>query len=85
MLKPSPSPSLHRSTGWFPSLRALWAIVWRLSILLLFFVGACFCVIVAQYWAALGCVIVFAAAAFFIRRVSTVEDETSSGDSVVFL
>jgi hypothetical protein len=47
---------MQRTTGWFPSLRALSAIAWRLSLLLAFFVGVCFCVLYDYWWVALGCI-----------------------------
>ncbi len=53
--------------------------------MLLFFVGAFCCFLLDRWWAALGCVIGFVVAAFIIRSVSTVERETSSEDSIVFL
>jgi uncharacterized membrane protein YccC len=48
-------------------------------------VGALCCVLLDRWWAALGCIIGFVLAAFVIRHVSTVERETSSEDSIVFL
>jgi uncharacterized membrane protein YccC len=53
--------------------------------MLVFFIGAFCFVLLDHWWAALGCVIGFVVAAFVIRRVSTVERETSSEDSIVFL
>jgi hypothetical protein len=75
---------MQRTTGWFPSLRALWAIAWRLSLLLAFFVGVCFCVLYDYWWVALGCIAGFMIASFVIRRVSTIEHKTAFRDSVVF-
>lgn len=85
MVAASDSSPVHRKTSWLPSLVALWSLSWRLSILLLFFVGMCFCVLVDRWWGAAGCILAFVIAAAIIRRVSTVEEETSSGDSIVFL
>jgi len=53
--------------------------------MLVFFIGAFCCVLLDDWWAALACVLGFVVAAFVIRRVSTVERETSSEDSIVFL
>jgi hypothetical protein len=53
--------------------------------MLIFFIGAFCCLLLDRWWAALGCIIGFVVAAFVIRRVSTVERETSSEDSIVFL
>lgn len=85
MVNASRTPDTQQPTGWFPSLRALGAITWRLSILLTFFVGVCFSVHFDHWWAALGFIIGFVVAAFLIRRVSTVEQETSSPDTITFL
>ena len=71
--------------GWFPVWRALWSLCWRLSVLLVFFMGICASILLGQWWAALGCLVGFVIAAFIIQRGSDVERETSSGDSVVFL
>ena len=85
MVSLSDSSPVHRKTSWLPSVVALWSLSWRLSVLLLFFVGMCFCVLVGQWWAAAGCILAFTIAAAIIRRVSTIEEEKASGDSVVFL
>jgi hypothetical protein len=66
-------------------LRALWSLCWRLSIMLLFLGGALWSFLIDHWWTALGFAIGFIVAAFIIRRVSTVERQTSSGDSIVFL
>jgi TRAP-type C4-dicarboxylate transport system permease large subunit len=85
MVNATHTSDTQRTTSWFPSLRALWAIAWRLSILLLFVGGVCFCVLTDRWWAALVCVVGFFVASFVIRRVSTVEKKTSSGESLTFL
>jgi TRAP-type C4-dicarboxylate transport system permease large subunit len=85
MVTPSHTPEAERQTGWFPSWRALWSLCWRLWIMLVFFVGSFCCFFLELWWAALGCIIGFVIAAFVIRRVSTVERQTSSEDSIVFL
>jgi hypothetical protein len=51
----------------------------------MFFIGICASVLLDHWWAALACFVGFVLAAFIIRRVSVVERETSSGDSIVFL
>ena len=53
--------------------------------MLLFLGGALWSLLLDRWWAALGCVIGFIIAAVIIRRVSTVEHQESSGDSIVFL
>jgi hypothetical protein len=53
--------------------------------MLVFFLGAFCCFSLELWWAALGCIIGFIIAAFVIRGVSTVESQTSSEDSIVFL
>jgi hypothetical protein len=85
MVAPSHSFEGQLQTGWFPPLRALWSLCWRLSILLLLLGGGLCCLSLDHWWAALGCLVGFIVAAFIIRRVSTVEHHTSSGDSIVFL
>jgi len=85
MVTRSHSSEDQRQTGWLPPLRALWSLCWRLSIMLLFLGGALWSLLLDRWWAALGCVIGFIIAAVIIRRVSTVEHQESSGDSIVFL
>jgi hypothetical protein len=87
MMVPLHSNESQQQTGWFPFWRALLALCWRLSILLLFFIGVFACALLDHWWAALAFLIGFIVAAFIIRRVSTVEpeSETSSGDSITFL
>jgi hypothetical protein len=53
--------------------------------MLIFFIGGFCFAFLDRWWAALGCVIGFVVAGFVIRRVSTVERETFSEDSIVFL
>ena len=53
--------------------------------MLAFLLGALFCVFADHWRGALACVFGFIVAGFIIRRVSTVEDQTSSEDSITFL
>ena len=85
MVTPSHTAKSHQQTGWFPSWRALLSLCWRLSILLVFFFGALVSVLLSWWWTALGCIVGFIIAAILIRRVSTVDPETSSDDPIVFL
>jgi TRAP-type C4-dicarboxylate transport system permease large subunit len=85
MVARSHTPESQQQSDWFPSFRALWSLCWRLSILLAFFIGIFASVLLDHWWAALGCVVGFILAAVVIRRVSTVEHQESSGDSIVFL
>jgi TRAP-type C4-dicarboxylate transport system permease large subunit len=85
MVNASHTSDTQRTTSWFSPLRALWAIVWRLSILLVFVGGVCFCILTDRWWPALGCIVGFVVASFVIRRVSTVEEKISSGESITFL
>ena len=85
MVSPTHSNQSQQQIGWCPHWRALWAFCWRLSIMLVFCVGALFCFLLDHLWGALACVFGFFIAAFLIRRVSTVERDTSSEDSIIFL
>ncbi|PYJ29847.1 MAG: hypothetical protein DME80_02340 [Verrucomicrobia bacterium] len=84
MVAPSHT-DIHQQRGWFPAWRALWSLCWRLSVLLVFFMGICASILLDHWWAALACFVGFVVAAFIIRRGSTIEPERSSGDSIVFL
>ena len=53
--------------------------------MLVFLITAFFCVLLDHWWAALGCIIGSVVAGVVIRRVSTVERDTSSEDSIIFL
>jgi hypothetical protein len=87
MVAPSHTAKAQPSRGWFPSGRALWSLSWRLSILLIFFLSSFVCALFDWWWAVLGCILGFTAAAYLIRRLSTIdpEPEASSGDHIVFL
>ena len=53
--------------------------------MLLFLGGTLWSLLVGRWWAALGCVAGFIIAAIVMRRVSTVEHQESSAESIVFL
>ena len=76
---------IHQQRGWFSAWLALWSLCWRLSVLLIFFMGICANILLDHWWASLACVAGFLVAAFIIRLGSTVESEKSSGDSITFL
>src|SRR5207248_3029688 len=63
---------LHADTeqqrGWFPAWLGLWSLCWRLSVLLVFFMGICASILLDHWWAALACVVGFVVAAFIVRR-----------------
>jgi len=75
----------QQQRGWFPAWRALWSLCWRLSVLLMFLMGMCASIVLGRWGAAVACLVGFVVAAFIIRRVSTVEHQTSSDDSILFL
>ncbi|HKP05311.1 MAG TPA: hypothetical protein VJU77_18325 [Chthoniobacterales bacterium] len=85
MVSPSHGSEARSQPGWLPPLRALWSLCWRLSIMLVFVGGALWTLLIGRWWIALGSVIGFVVAALVIRRVSPVERQESSGDSIVFL
>jgi hypothetical protein len=85
MVESTHNPEAQRQTGWSPSLRALWSLCWRLSVMLVFFIGALCCALLDRWLGVLGCIAGFIIAALIIRRVSTVEHEAASSDSIVFL
>jgi membrane protein implicated in regulation of membrane protease activity len=87
MVSPSHMSKTQSRPGASPSWGALWSLSWRLCILLAFVVGALACALLDLWWAVLACVIGFIAAAFLIRRFSSVDPEhqTSAADSIVFL
>jgi len=84
MVAPSHT-DIHQQRGWFPAWRGLWSLCWRVSVLLVFFMGTCASILLNHWWATLASVVGFVVAAFIIRRGSTVEPERSSGDSIIFL
>jgi hypothetical protein len=85
MVKPTHNAETPQ-TGWLPPLFALWSLCWRLSILLLFLLGAGGSVLFGRWWFALGFVMGFVIAAAVIRQMSPVEQQdTSSDDPIVFL
>jgi hypothetical protein len=84
MVAPSHTDA-QQQRGWFPAWGALWSLCWRLSVLLVFFLGICASILLDRWWAALACVAGFVVAAFIIRLGSTVEPERSSDDSITFL
>jgi hypothetical protein len=75
-----PQPTL----GTFPSASALWAIMWRATLLLAFVAGACLNFIFDQVWIALACLVGFAVTAVIIRRRSMVERHPPRGGGVLF-
>jgi hypothetical protein len=85
MVSRSNSAEGQRQKGWLPPLRAVWSLCWRLSMMLFFLVGALCLLLIDHWWAAFGCIIGFIVAAVVIRRMSIVEHQESSGDSIVFL
>ena len=53
--------------------------------MLVFLGGALWSLLIGRWWMALGCVVGFVVAAVVIRRMSTVEHQEASDDSIVFL
>lgn len=85
MKKSLPAIETQTQEAWLPSAKALWSIFWRLWLLLPFFLGGCFCVMIEQWWGVLGCIVGFVIVARIIRHFSTVEQHTSSRSSGVLL
>jgi hypothetical protein len=69
----------------YPSLRALWSLCWRLSVMLAFLIGAAFFFLIDHWWIALWCLLGFVPAALIIRRVSTVEEDLPPSDRITLL
>jgi hypothetical protein len=74
-----------QQSGWIPPLFAMWSLCWRLSILLVFLLGTLGSLLCGRWGLALVSVVGFVLGAAVIRRVSTVERETSSEHSILFL
>jgi hypothetical protein len=53
--------------------------------MLVFLGGALWSLLLNRWWAALACVVAFVIAAVVIGRMSSVDHQESSGDSIVFL
>jgi hypothetical protein len=85
MMKSLPDAEMQARGDWFPPVKALWSLFWRLWLLLPFFLGALFCVLIEQWWGVLGCIVGFVIVARLIRRFSTVEQHVSSRTGGVLL